>query len=636
MPPKKSNKRSTEYSLGLLNNINAPGRNTANIQDPKRRRTTHGDIFDIPISPSPTKSRKTPQTEPKSTNRLSLRNRQVPKFARLESPPNVSDNEEDNEPSNDESGSGDRESEPIQDVPGGNGEEELNDNQDELQRQAEYDPFPEPVDLFPAEDEDQADDQVGYKATNTQDDGPGDGSGYEGEDGTDNQGGEEGRDTQDDASAGQAGEKARNPPDDASADESEYADEAEADQAVKKARNSQDDASADGSEYEDEEEADDQSGEEAKDAQDDASEDESEYEDEGEADDHSSTEYQNHSTPTQQIVNADTLEVQTLEGVPGNQRDGTYISRMSANARESQNASSQLQEVPEIPNIEPLYPNQDHRSTRSDIFTWLTEATKESGFKDTWEAMRKTRKALKAHADPSAKDHFRGIIKLIARLRGLFETMTEDPASASSLKNQCSLIANSVFKENQWIIYTEAPDDEEDGAHLVNQLEAHIVPRLIDLIIHGFKTYKTMHDRGARQFRIILDLLWGSCDRISSLAQMHYDISGGVMARSKMVMRHVKTLKDALNDGRLRETPHRIPQRPLAYRQFELEEVDSHISCGRWTHAEKVALRDGLQSYEGEDRYIDIKCDNTIGGQLSQRILQHIRGQAVKLGLDDP
>ncbi|KAJ5616767.1 hypothetical protein N7537_001881 [Penicillium hordei] len=565
MSPKKSNKRSTDYSLGLLNNINAPGRDTANIQDPKRRRTTHGDVFDIPVSPSPTKFRKTPQTEPKNTNRLSLRNRTVPRFARPESPPNVSDNE-DNGPSNDDSGSGDSESESIQDAPGDNGEEELNDNQDEIQRQAEYDPFPEPVDLFPAEDEGQADDQVGYKATNTQDDEPGDGSRYEGEKGTDNEAGEEARDTQDDASA-----------------------------------------------------------------------DESEDEDEEEADDHSSTGDQSHSTPTQQIANADTFEVQILEGVPRNQRDGAHISRVSANARESQNISSQLQEVPETPNIEPPpRPNQDHRSTHPDIFTWLTEATKESGFKDTWEAMRKTRKALKTHADPSVKDHFRGIIKLIERLRGLFETMTKDPASASSLKNQCSIIANSVFKENQWIIYTEAPEDEEDGAHLVNQLEAHIVPRLIDLIIHGFKSYKTMNDRGARQFRTILDLLWGSCDRISSLAQMHYDISRGVMARSKMVMRHVKTLKDALNDGRLRETPHRIPQRPLAYRQFELEEVESHISCGRWTHAEKIALRAGLQSYEGEDRYIDIKCDNTIGGQLSQRILHDIRGQAVKLGLDDP
>ncbi|KAJ9488527.1 hypothetical protein VN97_g4755 [Penicillium thymicola] len=572
-----------------------------------------------------------------------MRNRTVPRFARLESPPNVSDNEEDNEPNNDESGSSDSESESIQNAPGGNEEEELNNNQDELQRQAEYDPFPEPVDLFPAEDEDQADDQVGYKATNTQDDGPGDGSEYEGETGTDNQAGEEARDTQDDASedeseyedeeeVDQAGGKAKDIQDDASADESEDADEAEVDQAGEKARISQDDASAVESEYEDEEETDDQ----AKDAQDDTSEDESDYEDEEEAYDHSSAEGQNQSTPTQQIANADTLEVQIPKSVPRNQRDDTDINRVSANARGSQNASSQPQEVAETPNMEPPRPNQDHRNTRSDIFTWLTEATKESGFKDTWEAMRKTRKTLKTHADPSAKDHFRGIMKLIERLRGLFETMTKDPTSASSFRNQCSLIANSVFKENQWIIYTEAPEDEEDGAHLVNQLEAHIVPRLIDLIIHGFKMYKTMNDRGARQFRIILDLLWGSCDRICSLAQMHYDVSGGVMARSKIVMRHVKTLKDALNDGRLRETTHRILQRPLAYRQFELEEVDSHISCGRWTHAEKIALRDGLQSYGGDDRYIDIKCDNTIGGQLSERILQHIQGQAVKLGLDAP
>ncbi|KOS46414.1 hypothetical protein ACN38_g2598 [Penicillium nordicum] len=601
-----------------------------------------------------------------------MRNRTVPRFVRLESPPNVSDNEEDNEednePNNDESGSGDSESETIQDAPGGNEEGELNNSQDELQRQAEYDPFPEPVDLFPAEDEDQADDQVGYKAPNTQDDGPGDGSEYEGATGIDNQAGEEARgtqddasedeseyedeeeidqaggktkDTQDDASADesedadeaevdQAGQEARDTQDDASADESEDADEAEVDQAGEKARNPQDDASAVESEYEDEEEEDDQ----AKDAQDDTSEDESEYEDEEEAYDHSSAEGRNQSTPTQQIGNADTLEVQIPKSVPRNQRDDTHVSRASANARGSQNASSQPQEVLETPNMEPLRPNQDHRNTRSDIFTWLTKATKESGFKDTWEAMRKTRRTLKTHADPSAKDHFSGIMKLIERLRCLFETMTKDPASASSLRNQCSLIANSVFKENQWIIYTEAPEDEEDGAHLVNQLEAHIVPRLIDLIIHGFKMYKTMNDRGARQFRIILDLLWGSCDRICSLAQMHYDVSGGVMARSKIVMRHVKTLKDALNDGRLRETTHRIPQRPLAYRQFELEEVDSHISCGRWTHAEKIALRDGLQSYGGDDRYIDIKCDDTIGGQLSERILQHIQGQAVKLGLD--
>jgi hypothetical protein len=559
MAPKRSNK-STDYTLGLLNNINALGRDT-NVQEPKRRRrtTARANVFDIPISPSPTRTRKTPQTEPKDTGRLNLRNRTVPRFARPVSSPYVSDNEENNGPSNDESGSGDGESESIQDGPGGGIEEELDDNRDEIQPEAEHDPFPEPVDLFPAEDEGPADDQVGEEARNAQDDESGDGSEYEDEEEADNQAGEE------------AGEEVK-----------------------EKARDAQNE-----SEYEDEEEPDGQAEEQARDARHGTSEGGSEYEDEEDADDHSSAEAQNHSTPARQIADADTREMQIPESIPTNKRDGTHISRILENAQESQNAS-QLQEVPETPTIQSPGPNQDHRKARSDIFTWLTETTKESGFKDTWEAIRVTRKTLKAHAVPSTKERFWGIIKLIQRLRGLFEAMNNDPASASSLKNQCSLIANSIFKENQWIIYTEAPEDGHNGADLVNQLEAHIVPRLIDLIILGFKTYKTTNDRGARHFRIILDLLWGSCDRISSLAQMHYDISGSVMAYSKRAMKHVKALKDALNDGRLSEKPQHIPQRPLPYRQFQLEEIDSHISCGRWTYAEKTALRDGLQLYGGE------------------------------------
>ncbi|OQE46256.1 hypothetical protein PENCOP_c001G01769 [Penicillium coprophilum] len=589
----KRSSRSTDYSLGLLNNINALGRDVPNIQNPKRRRT-NVNVFDVPISPSPTKSGKSPQTDLKITRWSKLRNRTMPGLAQPDPHPGVSDNEGDQEHSNDESGSGDHESESIQDGFGSSEEEQLADFSDEAQPEPEHDPFPEPVDLFPAEDEDQADHQVVHESREAPDDTPRDGFENDEEEDVNNRAGKEVRDAQDNASEG----------------EPEYGEGEE-------------------EEEEKEAEADDQAGGEVKDTQAVAPEDGSEY-----ADDDSSLEIQNHPTAPQQVADANILEVQILESLPRNQRDSTPMDRVSENARNSRNASSQLQEVPETPTIQPSRPDQGTQSTRPNIFTWLTETTKESAFKDTWEAIRKTRKTLKAHADPSTKGHFRDIMKLIERLRKLFETMTNDPASASFSRNQCSLIANSIFKENQWIIYTEAPEDEEYGAHLVNQLEAHVVPRLIDLIILGFKTYKIIHDQGARHFRIILDLIWGSCDRISSLAQMNYVISGSVMAHSRRLVHHVKTLKDALKDGRLREIPHRVHRRPLPYRHFELEEVDSHISCGRWTYAEKIALRDGLQLYEGEDRYINIKCDNTIGGRLSDRILQHIQSQALKLGDD--
>ncbi|KAI3243046.1 hypothetical protein DTO012A7_1863 [Penicillium roqueforti] len=607
MAPKRSTHRhrSTDYTLGLLNNINVLRRNSTDIQDPKRRRrTTDTDVYDVPLSPSPTRTRKTPQTEPKNTNRLSLRTRKVPRPSPPVSPPSVSENNEDKGPSNDESGSGDDESQSIQNGSGSSLKEELDDNRDELQPEVEHDPLPEPVDLFPAENEDRADGQVGYEARSAQQDVSGDGSGSEGEEEKDNQPKEKSRDAQD------------NPSEDESEDEDDEETDAHAGEEVIDA---EDNLSEKDPEYEDEDD-----------------DEEEEEEEEEEADDNSPAEVQNHSIPTQHIANADTPDVQIPESIPRNQGDGAHVSRMSKNTQGFQNASSQLLEVPESPTIEPSRPNQDHRSARSDIFTWLTETTKESGFKETWDELRKMRKILKAQAAPATKEHFMGIVKLIQRLRGVFATMINDPASAPSLRNQCRLIAYSIFKENQWIIYTEAPENEDDGAQLVNQLEAHIVPRLIDLVILGFKTYRTLHDRVAPHFRIILDLLWGSCDRISSLVEVNYDISAGVVAHSKRAMRHVKALKDALKDGRLRETPHRMPQRHLPYRPFELEEVDSHISCGPWIHAETNALRDGLQLYEGEDRYIDMKCDNAIGGQLSERILQHIHGQAVKLGLDDP
>lgn len=41
-----------------------------------------------------------------------------------------------------------------------------------------------------------------------------------------------------------------------------------------------------------------------------------------------------------------------------------------------------------------------------------------------------------------------------------------------------------------------------------------------------------------------------------------------------------------------------------------------------------------LMESTGEDRYIDIKCDDIIGSQLSERILQDIHAQAIKLGFD--
>lgn len=535
MAPKKL-KRSTDYSLEFLNSINTPRHNAEGAKDPKRRRTTHAEVYSFPLSPSPTQSQKAPRTEPRNTSRLSLRNRRIHRHA----PYGLSENEEDQGASNGESGSEDSESESDdneslleQDGPNENEARPRDEYHKELQREVEEDPFPDPVDLFPAEDDNQSQNQAGSQLGNRA------------EDVSDAESGDDYSDDENQAGSQEGKEEAKNTSDDES--RNEHSDEVE-----------------------------------------------------NPTERFVPADVEVQSTSNKHIAYSNTVEVQIFESASKNQRGHLRTSRVSPDVQGSQNLASQLQGVPETPTIQPPQADQDHQSARSDIFTWLTETTKESGFKETWEAIRRTRKTLKTYADPSMKERFGDIIKLIGRLRGVFQTMTDDPTSASSLKHQCSLIANNIFKEAQWIIYTEAPEDEEEGAYLVNQLEAHIVPRLIELTLSGFKTYTIINDRVARHFRIILDVLWGCCDRISSLAEMQYEISMSVMAHSKRLMPHVKNIKDALKDGRLRQQPHRMPRRPPSYKHFGLDEVDGHISCGRWSYAERAALRDGLQLYEGK------------------------------------
>ncbi|KAJ5129727.1 uncharacterized protein N7515_005766 [Penicillium bovifimosum] len=594
--PRKPN-ASIDKSVGLLNSINASKSNAANTKNLKRRPATGADIYDIPRSPSPPHSQ-VPQTEPRKAGRFALRSRGVPSSGLPDPSHNAPNDEEGQKPNDDESGSEDRdeegqkrdgksrledsvsesddtEHEPDREASYDSSDEEMGEGLEKLESEAEEDLFAIPIDLFP---EDQGQPEKEMRAT------------------TENRHRDERRGRSEDRARRQAEEQAGHEPSN---------------------------TSDGGDPFEDEEPVDDDSGAESR----------------------------NSPAPPQQTARSSNIEVQIIQHIAREQRHRSHVSRASSDAQAFPSASSQIhevpestiqsprqnqeiQEVPESPTMQSPRQNQDRR-VRSDLFSWLTDATRDSVFKDDWEEIRIGRKIMKNHQDSRMKERFRDIIKLIARLRFVFETITLDSASASTLRPQYRLIANSIFKEVQWIISSEAPEDEE-GAYLVNQLEAHIVPRLIDLIIHGFKAYKTIKDQASRHFSIILDLLWGCCDRISSLATIDYDISMDVRALSKTIMTHVKAIKDALHDGRLREKSKRVPRRPPRYQQFVLKGVESHISCRSWTYAERDALRNGLEFHEGEDRYVDIKCDEAFGPRLSDRILKDIRAQAIRLGLDDP
>ncbi|KAJ5550535.1 hypothetical protein N7535_001522 [Penicillium sp. DV-2018c] len=664
-------KVSADQAVGFLNNINSFKRNAAKTRDSKRRRTTNADIYDIPSSPSPTPSVQIPRTEPRKTTRRALRNRRISNSASADSSHNVPDDEdgqqpsksaspdsshnvpddeeghqlsksaspnpshnapddeEDQQPRNDQSGPEESESE-LDDSEYDSEDEEMEGKLKKMESDDEQDLFSIPSDMAPDDEEAQVAKQLRATFANGLRDEyrerPEDQAGRHAEE----QAGDTPRNTFDGDDDPEA--ESRNNPTPTQQTAKSSAIEV---QIIQRRHGKQKDPSH-----------------------------ESRASPDAEASQGTSSMYprllKGLRIPSLTPSTRASSQIQEVPESVGSQPLSRALSdaqaspsaswqiqegpdspgiqpwsRASSYAQASQRASSQIEEVPESTTIQSPHEIQAHRKKRSDLFSWLTDATKESVFKDDWEEIRTARKIMKNHADSSMKERFRDITKLIARLRLVIETITLDPDSAFTLRAQCSLIANSVFKEAQWIIYSEATEDEQGGGYLVNQLEAHVVPRLIDLLILGFKGYKTINNKAAQHFSIILDLLWGCSEKITALADLNFEISMEVSAHSRKIMSHARVLKAALRDGRLREKSNHVRrQAPVQYR-YVLEGVDSQISCGPWTQGEKDALCVGLEFHEGDDRYIDLKCDEQFGPRLSARILKDIRAKAIHLGFDD-
>lgn len=289
-----------------------------------------------------------------------------------------------------------------------------------------------------------------------------------------------------------------------------------------------------------------------------------------------------------------TVEVQIPLNTVTHPSESSHSTHAPINAPHSLSIeSSQHRVVPETPAIDQVSPDQSV-SKGHDIYNWLAETIAESGFKEVWEDILKIKKTIKLRADPSMKGSFNHIKKMINRLRRVYKMMTNTPVSDAptirTWRDQCSLIANNIFKEVQWVIYDDAQTDEEGGARLVDQIEAYIIPLLIELVLFSFKAYKVGGNLLQGSFCTSLDLLWGCSYKIASFGDISVTSSMGKLMPS------VKNIKDALESGTLREKAQRIPGMHGKYRHFQLTEVDSHISCEPWSRQEKSALRRAYES----------------------------------------
>lgn len=266
--------------------------------------------------------------------------------------------------------------------------------------------------------------------------------------------------------------------------------------------------------------------------------------------------------------------------------------------------SSQPQEIAETPAsaAHPSTANVNRPSHK--IFEWFTETIKESGFKETWQVIRRGRDA-KRYVIPAGTKRFRRIKRMRDCLEKLYERIAEEeegpwkPEYVSSSK----LIANNIYQEIKWVTTEDcqtngtdgdAPAEQLEADAQVEQLEANVVPWLVELVLFGFWVYKTRGKPAAKCLRIVLDLLWGCGFAIQS-----YFFPDRWAYSTRFIINQlkpaVKSIKDALDDGRLDENNHKIMRRGKPpYRHFALEEVNNLVSCLPWQPAEHEALSRGF------------------------------------------
>lgn len=590
MPPRRIRKLggSTDESVHWLNNPNA---GTRNLPDPKKRRVTNEtSVYDLPVSPE--RPRRQPQNE------RNLRSRRVP--TRREPSPNESGSDEEEDEKDQEDPS---DAEPESDIEVADAtdaptpivvvrnvhKEEVNSSQDHqaAENENEADPFPGPIELFTTEEEDTPmDDAVNGDGDQVDNDSP-----SPDDSDSDRSSLSKVEYLAGDIAEAQADTEVPSPGSDAGSDVRPD---------TESSGNDQDSAGIDDETGPRSQSGDESPGADALDP---------EFEADWDNEPFAETQTNADSTPNSHSSG----EVQIPESSVETRPHRLQPAHMPSNTSQSlQTHSSQPQEILETPAPKThSFSNEGNARPRHEIFTWMANTIKTSGFERTWDVLRQTRTNVKRKADPSMRERFTHIRKMKSRIQSFYEEMTHSDTPTIAMRDhkreQCTLIANNIFNELQWIIFNEARVRSPEGGALVNQVEAHVIPWLIELVYFGFRAWKTWNEKekinwGMWHFRISLDLLWGSSYKITAWSDMTYG-ERNVPTPLRGLMPAVKAIKDALNDGRLRELGGRRPKPP--YRHFELTEVGDNISIEPWSRVEKDALRKAFESavlngFEGE------------------------------------
>lgn len=290
------------------------------------------------------------------------------------------------------------------------------------------------------------------------------------------------------------------------------------------------------------------------------------------------------------------------------QDDPIYEPENEDEEHDSRSATSAVQESAQNTT------EKDDESPLSELRSWFFNEIEGSPAEKPWRTFVCEGKALRRFRERPMPEYLQGLRQLIGDLRNLYEDIIQvkeySPAQGNKLWNLRESAAADIRQ-----LFEYASENLQD-ASVLDQFEAHMIPRMVTLVLLSFRTFKIIGRLAFDQFYETLRFVLDSSVRVDDYRR------GGYLhafSRSRCLQLPLKRLMTALKKNRFGERISTISTQSRAVEAAALPPQptqplrQSIIPSSRvpWTVSEEIALLDGLQRYPsrmGEFSLISAHC----------------------------
>ncbi|RDK38934.1 hypothetical protein M752DRAFT_329505 [Aspergillus phoenicis ATCC 13157] len=298
---------------------------------------------------------------------------------------------------------------------------------------------------------------------------------------------------------------------------------------------------------------------------------------------------------------------------------------------------------------EPAQDNFDgrsHRPERPEDSAWFKEASELDGQRYNWNKLVQSMHPRNIASNVDIIDFDfeslkRELSSLIQVYKDIIENLASDTGPSDYDVRNCSASLDQVDKQGRRHLeeaYTlSTQGDGAKGGALVEVFDAQIISLLVRLVLVCFQAYSMDHrlfPEAYGHLQHAMRVLLRRCDQIRGLVRGHYVACRAVSPGLRLPLQR---LLDSLENGRLQKRHRREDVEADRHAKAPKKSTQKGQSKPRnpthqprtWTKDEELALIEGLQQFQGPDRYRQI-CEFYQDG-MGQRGEREVRKQSERL-----